>query len=213
MTETYSLQQLDKINIVSEDGKMTFGPDQEWYPEERARISGCGPTSGALITAYLARTRPEKYGALYREATFGKADFVRHMQTLFRYLLPGPMGLNSLGLYREGMEAYLKSIGVLMTPLMFPVHGIDYFERNRAEELCAFVRDALAEDQPIAFLALSRGKETALQNWHWITIVSAEISDEGLYATASDEGIARRFDLMNWYRTTRLSGGLIRLRG
>ena len=39
MTETYSLQQLDKINIVSEDGKMTFGPDQEWYPEERARIT------------------------------------------------------------------------------------------------------------------------------------------------------------------------------
>ena len=213
MTETYSLQQPDMINIVAEDGKTAFGPDQEWYPEERARMSGCGPTSGALITAYLARTRPEKYGALYREATYQKADFVRHMQTLYRYLLPGPMGLNSLDLYREGMEAYLKSAGVRMTPLLFPVNGIDYFERNRAGELRAFVRDALAEDQPIAFLALSRGKETVLQNWHWITIVSAEISDGGVHATASDEGIARRFDLMNWYRTTRLSGGLIRLRG
>ena len=209
MTDIYSLKHLDLIQIPT-GGGTAFGPNQEWYPEERARISGCGPTSGALITAYLARTRPERFGALYRERAFDKPAFVRHMQTMFQFLRPGPMGLNSLTLYQDGMAAYCADSGAALRPLLFSVAGVTYGRRADEDGLRAFVRSALNEDQPIAFLALSRGKESRLQNWHWITIVGAEEDGDELIATASDEGIARRFDLIRWYRTTRLSGGLIR---
>ena len=209
-TERYHINRLDWIQIEDGAGKTTFGPDQEWFPDEFPRISGCGPTSGALITAYLARTRPDRFGALYPELSFARPDFVRHMQTMFQYLRPGPMGLNSLAMYRDGMASYCADRGVALTPLLFQVNGVDYGRRGDGEALRAFLRDALAEDHPVAFLALSRGAERNLQNWHWITIVEAEFRDDALIATASDEGIARSFDLLKWYRTTRLSGGLIR---
>lgn len=210
VTESYSLKNLDLIRIETGAGETAFGPDQEWFPEELARISGCGPASGALVTAYLARTRPERFGALYREPTFGQTAFVRHMQTMFQYLRPGPMGLNSLAAYRDGMMSYCADRGVALTPSLFQVNGVEYGRRGDEDGMRGFLRTALNEDQPVAFLALSRGKERDLQNWHWITIVAAEIREDGLIATASDEGKERRFDLLNWYRTTRLSGGLIR---
>lgn len=208
--EVYRIKNIEKINIQTPNGKTSFGPNQEWYLDERARIAGCGPTSGALITAYLAASNPERYGALYQQPTFAYDDFVRHMQQMYRYLRPGAMGLNRLESYREGMEKYAADTKTTLKPLTFPVAGIEYLSRDRETSLCAFVRDALCADQPIAFLALSRGRERALQNWHWITIVSAKIGDQELIATASDEGISREFDLLNWYRTTRLSGGLLR---
>lgn len=211
--EICQLKNIDKIILRTPDGKTAFGPNQEWYPDERARIAGCGPTSGALLTAYLAASNPAKYGPLYQQPTFSFDNFVRHMQLMYRYLRPGPMGMNRLDSYREGMEKYAAETKTRLKPLTFPVNGIEYLSRDREAQLRAFVRDALSDDQPIAFLALSRGRERALQNWHWITIVSAKIGDKDLIATASDEGIPREFDLMNWYRTTRLSGGLIRFYG
>lgn len=211
-TQTAQLKQIDLITILAPNGTPAFGPDQEWFPEERGRISGCGPTAAAIMSAYLAWTRPDTLSALYEEASRAGNDFVEHMRKLFSIVTPGPMGLNSLAMFEHGIRAFLDKRAISLQTVAFQVNGIDYRCRDREDELRTFVFDALNEDQPIAFLALSRGKEKALQNWHWITIVAAELRDGDVFATATDEGKARTFNLSLWYRSTKLSGGLIRLK-
>jgi hypothetical protein len=58
-------------------------------------------------------------------------------------------------------------------------------------------------------LTLSRGHVKNLQNWHWITVVAAELDENRLMADASDEGRQVRFDLRLWYLSTLLGGGLV----
>lgn len=36
-----------------ENGKKILGYNQEWYPEYRQQLAGCGPTVGAMMAAYI----------------------------------------------------------------------------------------------------------------------------------------------------------------
>ena len=40
---------------VTADGSAHKGYDQDWYPEKRQQISGCGPTVGSMMAAYTQR--------------------------------------------------------------------------------------------------------------------------------------------------------------
>ena len=39
----------------SVNGEPHFGYDQEWYPQKRQKLAGCGPTVGAMTVAYVQR--------------------------------------------------------------------------------------------------------------------------------------------------------------
>ena len=36
-------------------GQTVLGYNQEWYPQERQRLAGCGPTVAAMMAAYLEK--------------------------------------------------------------------------------------------------------------------------------------------------------------
>jgi hypothetical protein len=205
---TISIKKPELLTITNEGkGENSFGANQEWYKKSWNKEAGCGPTCASIISAYLAMTR-EKYEALYHEKSLNKDDFINHMDELFRYVTPGVMGVNHIDKFIRGMLDYAKDKGVKLTPHSFSVENM--FQKDRKpEQLKAFVEEALSADCPIAFLNLSRGEETKLQGWHWITITEASIQENNVIAFASDEGHKIEFDLMLWYMTTRMHGGLI----
>ena len=36
---------------IQENGKDVLGYNQEWYPEKRQKLAGCGPTAGSMMAA------------------------------------------------------------------------------------------------------------------------------------------------------------------
>ena len=185
-----------------------LGGAQEWYSSEWGRRAGCGPTCAANLSAYLALTRPE-LRALYHGKDMDRVEFLRHMEKIFPLFAPGPMGLNRVELFSEGMVAYAASRDILLIPHVFAVSGNRNPDRPPVSALTAFVRAGLDADCPLGFLNLSRGREKSLQDWHWISIISADFKPDQLTAHASDEGNLREFDLQLWYLSTRMSGGLV----
>lgn len=190
----------------------SYGPDQIWFRNSWRQKSGCGPTAAALITAYLAMTRPS-LRALYPAQKMDKASFSDHMETMFTFVTPGVMGLNRLEPFAEGVKTFAFRKGVSLYSHILQINGIEMGSRDPMKELVPFVEKGLESDLPIALLVLANGMENRLQNWHWITITEFEIADGRLNAAASDEGIRRTFDLGLWYETTPLSGGLVYFSG
>jgi hypothetical protein len=138
-----------------------------------------------------------------------RKEFLRHMEEIFPFVAPGPMGLNRVELFSEGVVAFAASRNLLLIPHVFAVSGKHNPDRPPVSALLAFVRDGLTADCPIGFLNLSRGREKKLQDWHWISIISANFKTDQLTARASDEGIMREFDLRLWYLSTQMRGGLV----
>jgi len=197
------------LTIMEEESQhTTFGGDQEWYRDEWHRRAGCGPTSAANVTAYLALTRPELRG-LYAGEDMRKGPFSAHMEDVFQFVTPGNMGLNRVEMYTRGVEEFARSRGISLKAHAFEVCGNMCKDRQTAREMAEFVREGLASDCPVAFLNLTKGRVRNLQSWHWITITSADIGETSLTACASDEGNERCFDLRLWYLSTRMRGGLV----
>lgn len=203
-----TINQPELLNIVDNvTKKSTFGGNQAWYQKSWNQKSGCGPTCAANIMAYLALTR-EQMQKLYQQQEMEKEQFLKHMDDLFSYITPGPMGVNKLGKFVDGANKFALDRNISLHAHVLSVDKKDKEQRSR-EKLESFMKEALTQDTPIAFLNLSRGEEVKIQNWHWITITSAEIGEDYIVATASDEGEEIEFDLLLWYMTTKKHGGLI----
>lgn len=203
-----SIKNPDIFNITYPlENKIYYGGNQDWYEKRWHKDSGCGPTTAANITAYLALTR-ENCVPLYEAKSMEWKPFREHMDEMFRYITPGPMGVNNLSKFIKGFLNYTEEKGVTLKPISISVDRCNYRKRD-VKALENFVKDAIESDCPIAFLNLSRGKETRLQGWHWITITSVRIENDDIIATASDEGDKIEFSLKLWYLTTMKHGGLI----
>jgi hypothetical protein len=204
----YEIKHPELLNISDEtSGFIAYGGDQEWYLKFWNRKAGCGPTTAANITAYLALTNPQ-YRNLYLPQTLYKQDFSQHMDVLFNYVTPGFGGVNHINKFIDGLQRYSESLLLPYKIHSFSVDGKDTSMRD-VLALREFVKQGLKQDSPLAFLNLSNGKESILQSWHWITITCVVIEDSKIIATASDEGELRVFDLQNWYMTTQMHGGLV----
>lgn len=206
---TFSVLRPEVLNIYDETSGLTsFGGDQEWYADEWHRRAGCGPTCAANLTSYLALTCPE-LRALYAGEDMQKGAFSAHMEDVYKFVTPGGMGLNRLEMFTDGIEEFARSRGLSLRAHVFEVYGNMHRGRAEVRELADFVRAGLESDCPVAFLNLTKGRVKNLQGWHWVTVTGADMSDEHLTASASDEGKLIHFDLRLWYLSTRMRGGLV----
>lgn len=199
-----------ELLTISDENTNTsfFGADQEWYSAEWSRKAGCGPTCAANIMAYLALSRPE-LRSLYGYENMSHSNFTSHMEDIFRFVTPGPLGLNRVEMFSSGVTAYAESKGINLTPHVFEVQSNMLRNRPDVSQFINFTQTGLSSDCPLGFLNLTRGRVKNIQAWHWITITAADIGENSLIAYASDESKKISFDLRLWYQTTRMSGGLV----
>lgn len=185
-----------------------FGGTQSWYSTGWRRRAGCGPTCAANILSYLALTRPQ-LSPLYGHKKMDISDFSQYMEEVYQFVTPGRMGVNKVEMFLDGVVEFGKSRSILLAPHIFKVSNTITKDRPNVSELIEFVKAGLASDCPLGFLNLSRGKVKNLQSWHWVTITRADINQNSIIATVSDEGRQISLDLHLWYQTTHMSGGLI----
>lgn len=194
-----SVRRPEDFIIPLPGGGSQHGVDQDWYARHWQRTAGCGPSTASNILRYYA-------GRLRLPLPVGsKEDMQRLMAWVWDYVRPGVMGLNSTARYAQGLDRLLRDIGSGLSTRALDVDaGSSPAERARA---AGFIREALAADQPVAFLNLSNGALKNLENWHWVTLTALDEGARGLTATAVDNGRLLRLDLGLWLESTARGGG------
>lgn len=204
MSNTFAIQSPQLLHIADSD-TICYGANQSWYPTSWQRNAGCGPTNCTHLLWYLSQTR-EDCRPLCPNGETGREPFTRLMETVWRYVTPGSMGVHSPAVFAEGAVKYGKERGV---PLEADVLRIPTLVKARPAEasIFAYLSAAFAKDLPVAFLNLSNGALENLENWHWVTLVGLE----GQHARMYDQGESHLIDLALWLKTSSLGGGFVTL--
>lgn len=193
---------------IKENQTIFYGCDQEWYTTKWQRLSGCGPTTVSSIMHYLNHSRSG-----LGNPPFSRQECLSLMEDVWKYVTPTMRGISSTKLlYKRVLNyAHAKKLNLQLDVLDIPKSS-----RRRPEfhELLNFLKEALDDDSPVAFLNLNNGDEALLDSWHWVTIISLGYPEDGNAANIEilDEGIIKKIDLAKWFRTTTLGGGFVRFR-
>ncbi len=184
-----------------------YGFQQDWYPTLWQRTSGCGPTAASEIFFYLERNH-------LRGGNSGltKSEAVALMEGVWNSVTPTIHGIPNTEILRRGIAAYsaANGLGYVTESVEIPAKPS---LRPELSTLLEFFSDSLERDLPVAFLNLNNGTVKALDSWHWVVVVSLEVEEDlsAAYITFPDEGIKKRIDFAEWFRTTSRGGGLVRI--
>ena len=222
------------FDVIDENGNITSGGDQHWFPKEGFIPPGaCGATTASNILAYLLRSRPELY-ALAQEADLGgialplmstpvleendktqdvnaapstKDGYLEFMKRVYRFLYPRVGGLLACH--------FLEGIAELANEHRIPVSAeclrvpIAQTKRPSFAKAAEFICSSLDANIPVAFLILSGGGVAGLDTWHWVTILA--IDDELKSVEILDNTVTLWADLGIWLETSIMGGSFIRL--
>lgn len=185
------------------DGKISHGYDQEWYQDEWQRLAGCGPTTATTLLSYVGI----RDGRIDKTTISDKEDALERMNEVWNYVKPRFGG----GVYKtQWMESGLRRY-VEDYHLDYDVHMLNVSPfapcRPGEEDAATFIRKAMKEDVPVAFLNRHKGHELALWTWHWVPIIGIFETEREVRCQILDEGERRDFSLTNWLKDTILGGG------
>lgn len=205
---TQSISDLDLLKVVDENTLKTYyGCNQEWYRTERRRLSGCGPSVAATIICYLNNKR---FSVGVEQRSNSKESCLSLMQEVWKYVTPATDGIPTTKMWLESVLSYTKAKGLNIKYSICDLPK-EAFIRPSVYQVISFIKEALLEDKPVAFLNLCNGKEANLDSWHWVTIISLNYKKDGsgAFITILDRGKMKTVDLLLWYDTTTLGGGFV----
>ena len=177
-------------------GETYIGGSQEWYEDSWHKKAGCGPV--AATNLIWSMTHPEG----------GIEQYLELMRDMYPCFTPGLQGINTSVLFTDGIMRYIAEHGLKLTP-----QALDIPSRPRRRPKEGTVRDfiltALKSSVPVAFLNLSNGTVSNLENWHWVTIIA--LDPDTMQADISDYGKVLEVDVSKWLKTTFLGGAFVYL--
>ncbi|MDR3288359.1 MAG: hypothetical protein LBT22_02910 [Peptococcaceae bacterium] len=196
------------FNIWDEESR-TFacGCMQQWYTTEWKRRAGCGPSVASNLLLYLNQTRSSI--DLGDDFT-SRERCLRLMEEVWEFVTPKIGGVSTTKRFYTALEAYLQA-KALQAAYDFCNVPVQKAKRPALDEVLGFIGGALAKDVPVAFLNLCNGQEKDLDQWHWVTIIALEYTEDkrGAEIEFLDEGKIWRINLASWYATTTLGGGFV----
>ncbi len=192
----------DWITVLSR-GRSHLGYDQDWYPEPRQRLAGCGPTVGSMMAAYMQR----KYRGL---KITDQAEAEKMMLEIWKYATPRMHGLYKSRWLEEGLNEYFKDNGFSLEAKALPIPPVKILAPS-FEKVKTFIEEGLKSDSPVGFLNLHSGGEPIPYHWHWMIIVRMEEKEGRTICTLWDEGKEYPFDLSRWLQHTKFGGGFVKV--
>ncbi|WP_288314971.1 hypothetical protein [uncultured Dialister sp.] len=167
---------------VTADGSAHKGYDQDWYPEKRQQISGCGPTVGSMMAAYTQRKLEKK------EITT-KDGAVEQMLEIWPYATPHLHGLYKTRWLMEGLNHYFSDKNLSAEAEMISIPSIRMLAPSFVK-VKKFIQEGLAGDWPVGFLNLHSGGESIPYHWHWMILVRMEEAGGRTICTLWDERVS-----------------------
>lgn len=196
------------FQIFSEDdSEKLFGCDQEWYQSHWQRISGCGPTAASNLMYYISRSQQAASGVTIAN---NKEKCLTLMEKVWGYVTPTQQGVDTTKRFMDSLGRYLDELQLKAELRVLNV-AKDIKNRPTVEDVVTFIDQAMRNDAPVAFLNLCNGDETALEEWHWVTVISLEVSEDTsqVYVEILDESQIKRINLSLWLSTTTRGGGFV----
>ena len=215
----FCLKRPELLSVEDENGSVTAGGDQMWFPKTGFIPPGaCGATVASALLAYCLRSRPDAFDLSKKAGIKGLADplcgtvnkksgYIEFMKIVYPFFRPRIGGLMSDAFVR-GMADFGSEFGLpfsaerLLVPVARP-------KRPPMEEIGSFISETLADDMPAAFLILSAGRANGLENWHWVTIL--EYDAENARAKIADNCIEFWTNIKEWHGSTIMGGSFVRV--
>ncbi len=178
---------LEAISII-ENGLRHYGADQHWFKNKFHGMSGCGPTTAALITMYMAVTF-KLCAALYPYGQpVKKDDFIQHMAEVREYVKPGAMGLTDAAYFALSTEEFAKSKGVTLKSEVLS-RGLDHSEAFK------LIKEAVDNRLLPALLILRNPvKELDDFTWHWMAVTGYDDEDESVLVSTYSKEYKLKFE-------------------
>ncbi|MDR0887019.1 MAG: hypothetical protein LBN22_11855 [Clostridiales Family XIII bacterium] len=206
------LIEVDEPSEGKSHGEPHYGGDQDWFRHPFYRRAGCGATTTANITNYLA-SRGQCEGNCYSclanvDNTRHWSGFLTHMETVVPHVHPGPLGVLTPD-FEKGALDYAKKMGAseLRTVALY-VHTKPR-ERPSFDETVAFITKYITDDLPVAWVNYSNGGVANLDNYHWVTIVGIDAQQGEVLIV--DNAFMHRVNLKEWLRASTLGGAFVAL--
>ena len=206
----HTLSHPELFTLTAEDGTFFRGADQDWFSDPWRQRAGCGPTTAAMLLAYLSQSFPS-LAAMAPEDGQTQAGFSAYMNELWSYVTPGSKGLDHPEHFALGCRSFALSRGCCLEAQVLEVPPVGAQDRPSIQDCRAFLAAALDEDCPTAFLNFSCGKLDNLDSWHWVPVISLSGSDQ-LLCTILDSGREEIIDLGLWLDSAQPGGALVSLR-
>ncbi len=225
-TISRSIKHPEWLSVRLKNGQMSPGPDQSWYEQSYRQQRGCGPTTAALIAAYIAR-KPDMvslykpYKGISRSEGFIDSDYLleqnemlAHMNDMWRYVKPAPIGLWRSSMMSRGFTDYTAARGVPLDTRRFLVSWLKPRNAKLWQELLQFISHNLIYDIPIAWLIYDKGKLSSIQSWHWVSIIQIEYSSDfkSCVLEVIDHQRQIKIDLVDWFQHSKLGGAFVAFR-
>jgi len=182
------------MNITNSAGDTFIGGSQEWYEDKWHKKSGCGPVAASNIVWYKMR----KLGL--------ELEYCSIMLEMFDFVTPTIRGVDTSDIFINGLLSYAAKHGMDISPRVLEIPKKKR-ERPDADTLRDFIINALKADSPVAFLNLSNGSVTNLENWHWVTITA--IDPDTMLTEICDYGKVIEINISEWLETSMLGGALV----
>lgn len=208
------LKKPELLNIEIENGAVSSGGSQYWYPSEGFIPPGaCGATAASNVLAYLLWTRralydiAKKSGLPAPDEHVSKKIFLDFMKIIYQFLYPRLGGLMADG-FVEGIDELARkyTLPIKAKCLKIPINRS---KRPVIGEVNAFIKKSLENDIPVAFLILSKGCVSVLDTWHWVTVLGLDERRGTVQIT--DNGKVFWADLNPWLETSIMGGAFVTL--
>ncbi len=199
MKQTINLQAVR----ISDGNTVYFGADQRWFENTWHSVSGCGPTTAALITMYMAQAFADTCAPLYPYALPAqKRDFAEHMVKVRPFVKPGPMGLKSTEKFASGTAAFARQIGVNIVP--FTVH-----RSLNTVNAFGFIQKAVEQNYMPALLILRNpSKELSDFHWHWMGITGCDAQTKSIFVSTYGREFELPFEQV-WHQQKPYETGIV----
>ena len=158
-----------RLIAIGEGEKVHYGADQHWYASQLSRMSGCGPTTAALMTMYMAAACPQSCAALYpHPLPARRADFAAHMERVREFVKPGLRGLTDPKEFARGVLAFAGQCGA-------EICAQQISPKLSAGVAFGFFRQALLHGYLPALLILRNpARDIDEFTWHWMAVTGCD---------------------------------------
>ncbi|WP_349947560.1 hypothetical protein ABFV83_03505 [Lacrimispora sp. BS-2] len=147
----------------------SFGGNQDWFRDPMMHLGGCGAAAAcdACINMALHDNKAHLYP--YDIQRLDKEDYINFSKQMKPYLKPRFKGINTLELFMDGFNKYLKDVADQDIQLTGCPGKVP------AKEAAMEIINRIDKGVPIPFLLL-RHKNVNFKDlvWHWFMLVGYE---------------------------------------
>lgn len=183
----------------------SFGGQQYWMPEFIMRLGGCAAISACDCAIYLRLYKNFQRLSPFDEKNISREDYINFVEEMKPYLHPRWMGVNTLQLYIDGFEKFLRARGEKNLRLS------SWFGEYDSESTRLILKYQIDNGYPLPCLMLHHKNPTLKKyEWHWFLLTGYDFSGEDWRVKVVSYGVERWFDFnLFWDTGFSEKGGLI----